>query len=65
MGKHIVTKPFVTATRRFPVGGDVTERDIDGVLTFADWVRLGHVAFVEEAGAEDADQDAAGTVSAG
>ncbi|MBY6263936.1 hypothetical protein EI613_18720 [Azospirillum sp. 412522] len=64
MGKHIVTKSFVTATRRFPVGRDVTERDIDGVLTLADRVRLGHVALVEAA-AEDIAQDAAGTVSAG
>ncbi|CAO3440168.1 hypothetical protein [Azospirillum endophyticum] len=54
MGKHIVTKPFVTATRRFPVGRDVIERDIDGVPAFADWVRLGHVAFIDEAAAEDA-----------
>ncbi|KAA0593020.1 hypothetical protein J2848_005618 [Azospirillum lipoferum] len=64
MGKHIVTKSFATATRRFPVGRDVTERDIDGALTLADWVRLGHVALVEEA-VEEAAEDAAGTVAAG
>ena len=64
MGKHIVTNSVAPATRRVPVGRDVPERAIAGALTLADWVRLGHVALVEEA-VEEAAEDAAGTVAAG
>ncbi|WP_376959656.1 hypothetical protein ABNQ39_07035 [Azospirillum sp. A26] len=39
-----VAKSFTTSSRRFAAGQLVTEADIDGPLTFADWVRLGHIA---------------------
>ena len=64
MGKHIVTQSFPPPPRRCRVGRDVTARDLEGALTLADWVRLGHVALVEEA-VEEAAEDAAGTVAAG
>lgn len=39
-----VTKSFTTPSRRFAAGQAVTEADVDGPLTFAHWVRLGHIA---------------------
>ncbi len=38
-----VLKDITTPTRRIPVGTDITEADLDGPLTVADWQRLGHL----------------------
>ncbi|PWC89837.1 hypothetical protein TSH100_04155 [Azospirillum sp. TSH100] len=64
MGKHIVIKPFNTPTRRFSIGQEVTERDIDGVLTLADWVRLEHLAIIEEVSEEPAAVDPPSAIAA-
>ena len=64
MAKHFFTRSCPPPTPRCPGGRAVPERDFAGALTLADWVRLGHVALVEEA-VEEAAEDAAGTVAAG
>jgi len=48
MAKHIVIKSFHTPTRRFSVDQEITETDIDGALSLADWVRLGYVDVLQE-----------------
>jgi hypothetical protein len=40
-----VVKTLPTQTRRLPVGMTITEADLDGPVTLADWLRLG---FLEE-----------------
>lgn len=39
----LVLKPITTPTRRIPAGVEITEADLDGPVTLADWQRLGHV----------------------
>lgn len=41
---HTVTQSFTTPSRRFSAGHTVSEADLDGPLTLADWERLGYVA---------------------
>ncbi|PWC69101.1 hypothetical protein TSH7_01255 [Azospirillum sp. TSH7] len=44
MDKHTVAKPFATLTRRFAPGQEITAADIDGAVSFADWIKLGYIA---------------------
>nr|WP_295828300.1 hypothetical protein [uncultured Azospirillum sp.] len=48
MARYTVTKPFNTATRRFAVGQQVNDADLDGTLTMQDRVDLGQIEKTED-----------------
>lgn len=43
MTSFTVKQAFATPTRRFSPGQTIDPSDVDGPLTFADWIKLGYI----------------------